>query len=93
MKMFITKNALTKGIQEAEGEYRYSKYYKQNVFTGKINSPDYDRSQTFFPKDFFESIEEAYQDAARRVLVKIASHEKAIERLKKLQFVTSNIEV
>jgi hypothetical protein len=89
MKMFITKNALTKGIQEAEGEILQTA--TGPIFRGKINSADYDRKQEFKQGSFHETLEEANLDAQRRVLAKIAANDKSNERLRKLQFVTSNI--
>lgn len=92
MKVYITKNVLTtKKIQEAEGE-EHSDQKGKKYFIGKIISPGYDRIQYFTAKEYYHNLAEANIDADLRVASGIASHEKSIERLKKLQFVTVNIE-
>ena len=76
MKIYVTKYALTDGITEREAEVKGD----MAMWRGK-HLYAYARKGEWFP-----TVEEAIADAEKRRLSKIASHEKSIERLRKLTF-------
>jgi CubicO group peptidase (beta-lactamase class C family) len=78
MKIFITKYALTTGIIEAEAEEGTSKLKYMVVKDGS-------RLSYFYKKDYRESLEDAQKQAQEMILARVASLEKTIIKVKKLQ--------
>jgi hypothetical protein len=81
-KVFITKYALTNGIEEVEmdvslndGNFKKKCYGKYNGF-----------SQGFYNDDFHLTKEEALKDAEERRKKKIESLKKQITKLERLSF-------
>lgn len=79
MKVFITKYALTKGIEEIE--VSHSERYPHMVTD---EAPGLFRS--FFKGEWFHTREEAVADAEKRRLRKIESLKKQISNLESIKF-------
>ncbi len=78
MKVYITKYALTKGIEHIEvKETSYPEYVKENTKWGR----------DFHKGDWWENKDDAIKKAEGMRKKKIASLEKQIGKLKKLEFI------
>lgn len=80
MKIYVTKYALTKGIQEMEAE---SVNENRSMAIVKIHGR---LTQYFFNKEYHFSKEEAVEQADLMLKNRISSLEKQIAKLKKLNF-------
>ena len=75
MKKFITKYALTQGIEEKEGGYSSSGYfYVKGEHAG------------YSPSEYFDTLKDAKEDAENRRLKKIKSLQKQLDKLNKMRF-------
>lgn len=78
MKVYITKYALTKGIEVCEAET--SDIYSDNIFTKE-------KYRRYFHKgDWWKNENEAIKKAEEMRVKKITSLEKQIQKLKNLKF-------
>lgn len=84
-KVYITKDALTKGILEIDAKVEPS-YYDQNIVYARV----YDRylGTEFFRvgSEVFLTKEEALKDAEKRRIKKIDSLKKQIKKLENIKF-------
>jgi hypothetical protein len=75
MKKFITKYALTQGIEEKEGECSSSGYfYVKGEYTG------------YSPSEYFDTLKDAKENAENLRLKKIESLQKQLDKLNKMSF-------
>lgn len=77
-KVFITKFALTRGIEEAEAD--------ETAYGDMVTTRHLGYTQYFHGNEFHLTMEEAVKDAEHRRLKKIQSLEKQIEKFKNLKF-------
>lgn len=77
-KVFITKYALTKGIEEVEMEVRLDTRSCYGRYNGYIS--------LFYNNEFHLTKEDALRDAEKRRVKKIESLKKQIEKLECLSF-------
>ena len=81
-KVFITKYALTSGIEEAEMDVKLNNPNFKKSCYGKFKG----FSQGFYNDDFHLTKEDALKDAEKRRKKKIESLKKQISKLEQLSF-------
>lgn len=79
MILYITKNALTKGIETKEGA-------RINDKVASVNHSN-NNSQLFFKPDWHVTRDEAIQQANRMKKIKIENLNKQINRIESLKFI------
>ena len=81
-KVFITKYALTSGIEEIEMEVKLNDAHFKKSCYGKFKG----FSQRFYNDDFHLTKEDALKDAEKKRKKKIESLKKQISKLEQLSF-------